>query len=308
MKAIRLHESGAADKLIYEDAPKPEINESQVLVKVYASSVNQIDWKKAQGLVGSLPEFPWIPGMDFAGTVESVGDNVTSFKEGDVVFGCANGGTYAEYVAADPAQIVMKPFNLSYVDAAAAAFVAQTAWQAVNDYGLLVKGQRVLIHGAAGAVGAFAVQFARQIGAEVYASAGGSDREFVMSLGADRFIDYRKDDFTKIATGMDLVIDTVGGETNRLSYGVLNASGRLVMLTMPVDKELADKYFVKAVYMGVKPSAENLKKIAALLENNQVKVDIAAVFWLRDACKAWMYVLEPDLSKKMHGKVVLQVL
>lgn len=308
MKAIRLHESGAADKLIYEEVLKPAIDDKQVLVKVHASSVNQIDWKKAQGLVGSLPEFPWIPGMDFAGVVEEVGSKVTSFKAGDLVFGCGNGGAYAEYVVADPDQIVQKPFNLSYVDAAAAAFVAQTAWQAVNDYGLLVKGQRVLIHGAAGAVGAFAVQFARDIGAEVYASASGSDSEFVMSLGADQFIDYHKEDFTKVATGMDLVIDTVGGETNRLSYGVLNPSGRLVMLTMPVDKELAEKHFVNAVYMGVKPSAKNLEKIVVLLEENRVKVDIAAVFWLRDACKAWRHVLEPDLSKKMHGKVVLQVL
>lgn len=130
-----------------------------------------------------------------------------------MVFGCTDGGAYAEYVEADPAQLVVKPMEFSYVDAAAAAYVSQTAWQALYRHGRLGKGQRVLIHGAAGAVGAFAVQFARYTEAEVYATAAGRDRDFVLSLGADVFIDYRTEDFAAVARDMDLVIDLVGGDT-----------------------------------------------------------------------------------------------
>ena len=163
MKAIVMHGPGLADELFYESAPKPTPGVGRVLVKVHAASVNQIDWKRASGRAGGplTPAFPWIPGMDFAGTVEAVGDGAEGFEAGDMVFGCTDGGAYAEYVEADPAQLVVKPMEFSYVDAAAAAYVSQTAWQALYRHGRLGKGQHVLIHGAAGAVGAFAVQFAR---------------------------------------------------------------------------------------------------------------------------------------------------
>lgn len=306
MKVITLHEPGLADKLVYEGAPKPYIADNQVLVKVYDASVNHIDWKKATGKVGSLPDFPWIPGMDFAGQVERVGADVEDFAPGDEVMGCVNGGSYAEYIAADTKQIVLKPSELSYVDAAAASFVAQVAWQAVNDHGKLMKGQRILIQGAAGAVGAYAVQFAKLLGADVYVTASTDDRNFLEALGADVFIDYRRDNFVKIARDMDLVIDTVGGETGLKSYDAVKHSGRLVSLTMPVDKELAAKRTITAVYMGVKTNAEDLRLIAKLLEERRIKVDVAAVFWLRDACKAWNYQLNPDADRR-HGKVVLQI-
>lgn len=298
-----------ADELMYEDVPKPSIDDGQVLVKIYAASVNHIDWKMVTGKSSSFgaPEYPWIPGMDFAGQIERVGASVEGFNVGDPVFGCTRGGAYAEYIAADPGQIVLKPLDISYVDAAAAAFVSQTAWQAVSEHGKLMRGQRVLIQGAAGAVGAFAVQFANLIGADIYATGAGRDKEFVTSLGANVFIDYHTEDFTKLAPDMDLVIDLVGGETGRRSYEVVKPSGRLVSLTMPVDERLAGERKITAIHMVVKPDGRDLRKIAALLEAHDLKVDIAAVFWLRAACNAWNYVLDPDSSNKMHGKVVLQV-
>lgn len=309
MKAIVMHGPGLADELFYESAPKPTPGVGRVLVKVHAASVNQIDWKRASGRAGGTltPAFPWIPGMDFAGTVEAVGDGAEGFEAGDMVFGCTDGGAYAEYVEADPAQLVVKPMEFSYVDAAAAAYVSQTAWQALYRHGRLGKGQRVLIHGAAGAVGAFAVQSARYTEAEVYATAAGRDRDFVLSLGADVFIDYRTEDFAAVARDMDLVIDLVGGDTLARSYGVVRPGGRLVTLVGKAEEELARECGIEAVSMGVEPNARDLARIAELVEGHHVTVDIAAVFWLRDACKAWNYVLDPNPGRRVHGKVVLQV-
>lgn len=309
MKAIVMPGPGLADQLFYEDVPKPSIEDGQALVKIYAASVNHIDWKLASGQSSAIrtPEFPWIPGMDFAGQIERLGTDVEGFNVGDPVFGCTLGGAYAEYIAADPGQIVLKPLDLSYTDAAGAAYVSQTAWQAVAEHGKLMRGQRVLIHGAAGGVGAFAVQFAALIGADIYATGEGRDREFVTGLGANVFIDYLTEDFVKMAPDMDLVIDLVGGQAGKRSYEVVKPSGRLVSLTMPVDERLAEERKITAIRMVVKPEARDLRKIAALMEEHDIKVDIAAVFWLRDACKAWNYLLDPDPDRKVHGKVVLQV-
>jgi NADPH:quinone reductase-like Zn-dependent oxidoreductase len=309
MKAIVMHGPGLADELFYEDVPKPVPGEGRVLVRIHAASVNQIDWKRVSGMAGGalVPEFPWVPGMDFAGTVEAVGEGVERFVAGDMVFGCSDGGTYAEYVEADPAQLVVKPMELSYVDAAAAAYVAQAAWQALYRHGRLEKGQRVLIHGASGAVGAFAVQFARATGAEVYAVAAGRDRDFVLSRGADVFVDYRTTDFAEVVPDMDLVIDPVGGDTLERSYGVVKPGGRLVTLTGEVDATAARERGIEAVAMRVEPDADDLAAIATLIGEHCAAADIAAVFWLRDACKAWNYVLDPDPDRRVHGKVILQV-
>lgn len=306
MKAIVLRDKGLADKLDYVDIPKPGIKDSQMLVRTFTSSVNQIDWKMGSGMMGEL-SYPWIPGMDFAGQVEAVGGKVKDFKKGDFVFGCSKGGTYAEFVVAEPGKTVIKPESVSFVEANAAAYVSQTAWQALFRHGKLKKGQRVLIHGAAGAVGAFAVQFARVKGAYIFATASGNDIGFVKSLGADVVIDYRSEDFTKIAKGLDLVIDLVGGESHKRSYPLIKKGGRLVTMVEPANGELAAKYGVTSENMVVKPSAADLRKIVVLMHEGKVKSDVAAVFWLKDSRDAWEYVLGKDPSKKVHGKVVLQV-
>lgn len=306
MKAIVLKDKGLADKLEYADMPRPEIKNNQIMVRVFTTSVNQIDWKMGSGRMGEL-SYPWVPGMDFGGEVEAVGSRVKDFKKGDYVIGCSRGGTYAEFIAAEPGKTVLKPESISFVDANAAAYVSQTAWQALFKHGKLKKGQRVLIHGAAGAVGAFAVQFARVKGAYIYATAAGEDAGFVKGLGADVVIDYRTEDFTKIAKNLDLVIDLVGGESHKRSYPLIKKGGRLVTMVEPANEELAVKYGVTAENMVVKPSAADLRKIVALMDEGKVKADVAAVFWLKDMIDAWEYVLGKDPSKKVHGKVVIQV-
>lgn len=308
MKAVRLLSEGLAEQLAYGDAAMPEIGDGQILVRVYYTSVNQIDWKRGSGTIGKSaePEFPWIPGNDFSGVVEKAGKEVKGFKAGDEVMGCTYGGTYAEFVAAEPGKTVLKPHNIGFRDAAAAAFVSQTAWQAVFTHGELQKGQRVLIHGAAGAVGAYAVQFAHLKGAYVFATATGRDSGFVKSMGADVVIDYLTQDFTGIAKDLDLVIDAVGGEALGRSYALVRPSGRLVTLVGAVDMELAAGHRITAVRMGVKPNAEDLAEIAPLLDAGKVKVDIAEEFPLSRMKEAWEYVLKKDPLKK-HGKVLIKV-
>ncbi|NDV81275.1 NADP-dependent oxidoreductase [Bacteroides sp. 51] len=308
MNSIRLHDSGSSEALRFEKAPIPEISTKQILVKVYATSVNHIDILKASGKLGEL-HFPWIPGHDFAGVVENVGEKVKGFKVGDKVYGNCNGGSYAEYLVADMNKTAKMPDNLSFVEASSVPHVAETAWQAVHTHGTLRAGQKVLIHGAAGAVGAYAVQFAHQIGAFVYATASGGDKDFVKSLGADVVIDYKKEDFTQIATELKLVIDLVGGETQRRSFPLLVKGGRLVSTVSPIPEDEAEKYFVMGTFMYIQQSAKELKVITRMINDGQIKTDVAAVYPLKEAAKAWDSMLGKDItaSTKPHGKFVLEV-
>lgn len=311
MKAIRLDNYGSAEQLVYGDLPLPSVNEGQVLVRIHAASVNQIDWKKASGAMNKILslKFPWIPGQDFSGTVEAVGASVTNFNKGDKVYGSCREGAYAEYVAADPGMLASKPSVLDHVKAAAVPHVAQTAWQGIFKYGNLKAGERVLIHGAAGAVGAYAVQFARLAGATVYATASGRDLEYVKSLGALVVIDYKTEDFTAIAKDMDLVLDLVGGDTQKKSYSILKPGGCLVSTVGQIMSEEAEKYTVRAIAMAVKPAADQLIEISRLVDAGDLLVDVASVYPLNDAADAWNEVLGKDKSKtKKHGKVVLKVL
>ena len=194
MKAIKLKEYGSAENLQLEETEMPSITDEQVLVKIYAASVNQFEIKIASGIMKELfpIEFPWIPGSDFAGVVEKVGKNVDSFKAGDEVYGNSGKfGAYAEYIAADTDKIAAKPAPLDFEQAASVPVVALTAYQGLFKHGKLQSGQTVLIHGAAGAVGAYAVQFAKNAGAKVIATSSAEDKNFVKSLGADQVIDYK---------------------------------------------------------------------------------------------------------------------
>lgn len=308
MNSIRLHDFGSSEALWYEKAPIPEISTKQILVKVYATSVNHIDFLKASGKLGEL-SFPWIPGHDFAGVVANVGEKVRGFKIGDRVYGNCNGGSYAEYLVADVNKVTKMPDNLSFVEASSVPHVAETAWQAVHTHGTLRAGQKVLIHGAAGAVGAYAVQFAHQIGAFVYATASDVDKDFVKSLGADVVIDYKKEDFMQIAKELKLVIDLVGGETQRRSFPLLVKGGRLVSTASPIPEDVAEKYFVMGTFMFIQQSAKELKVITRMINDGQIKTDVAAVYPLKEAAKAWDSMLGKDITAPAnpHGKFVLEV-
>ncbi len=312
MKAIRIHEYGLSDILRYEEAPVPEIKENQVLVKVYATSINHLDLLKASGTLKEKMklDFPWIPGHDFAGTIENAGFENTIFKKGDAVYGNCMGGSFAEYVAVDIDKVTYKPENLTFIEAASVPHVAETAWQAVHTHGQLKKGQRVLIHGAAGAVGAYVVQFARLVGAEIYTSASGKDEDLLKSLGANVTIDYHTTDFITVAHDMDLVLVFVGGDTQKRSYSILKKGGRLVSTTGPILEDEAKQHEVTGISMVIRQNATDLERISELLTTCDVKTDVAITYALADAAEGWKLLggEDPGNQQLTHGKIVLEVL
>jgi NADPH:quinone reductase-like Zn-dependent oxidoreductase len=233
MKAVRLLEYGGP--LVFTDVPTPTIARDEILVKVKSTAVNHLDLVEASGTVRQiLPiDLPWIPGHEFSGVVEQIGSDVTAFGPGDAVFG-TSGGAYAEYLAAKPTAIARKPSKLSFEEAASVPVAAQTAWQGIFTHGDLEKGQTILIHGGAGAVGAYAVQLASHAGATVMATASGDDEAYLNSIGASRVIDYRKEQFEKVLREkVDVVLDLIGGDTQTRSFLVLKEGGHLVAATQP---------------------------------------------------------------------------
>lgn len=311
MKAIVIHRPGGPEVLRFEDVPVPEMADGQLLIRVCAVSVNHLDMLMASpGSSGRFgTPFPWIPGFDFAGVVENAASGISVFRVGDKVFGNCPGGSYAEYVAVSPETVVRKPETLDFNAAASVPHVAETAWQAVHKHGRVKAGQKVLIHGAAGAVGAFAVQFARLAGARVHASVAGQDMDYVRGLGADVVIDYQTTDFTAVAKDMDLVIVLVGGNTQEISYSVLKRGGRLVSTTGPALRDMARAHGVTAVSMVIGQSGEDLARIAELIDAGKVRTDVAAVYALKDAMMGWELLAgtDPEVGSITRGKIVLEI-
>lgn len=310
MKAIQIYQYGSAEQLKYEDTTVPTISDNQLLIKVYATSANHLEIKKASGAMKErMPlSFPWIPGYDFAGIVEQTGKAVTTFKKGDKVYGNCNGGSYAEFLAADEEKTVLMPDNLSFNQASSVPHVAETAWQALYKHGQLKEGQTVLVHGGAGAVGAFAVQFARITGAKVLATAAGEDIEFVKSLGANEVIDFSKQDFSKTFSHVDLVLSLVGGDVEKNSYTIMNRGGRLVSTVGIAHQDIAEKMNVATVAMVIEQSAKDLSQITELINAGKVATDIGITYPLKEAITAWK-VLTGDKTIKhpSHGKIILEV-
>ena len=322
MKAIRLLEYGG--QLVFDDAPMPTIARDEILVKVKSTAVNHLDLVKASGVARQiLPiELPWIPGHEFSGVVELIGSDVAAWAAGDPVFGAnGTGAAYAEYLAVKPATIARKPSNVSFEEAASVPVAAQTAWQGIFTHGHLEKGQTILIHGGAGAVGAYAVQLASHAGATVIATASGDDEAYLQSIGASRVLDYRKTQFeTALQEKVDVVFDLVGGDTQKRSFLVLKEGGHLISATQPVSQEEAAKHRVSGEMMRLSPSADVLSRIAGLLEEGTIRPDVATVYALQDAAQAWKDVAGnlpgihgvspsgPESAKRRsHGKIVLRV-
>src|SRR6202040_3193143 len=214
MKAVRLQEYGG--QLEFSDVPTPTIARDEILLKVKCTAVNHLDLVKAAGTARQvLPiDLPWIPGHEFSGVVEQIGGDVAGYAPGDAVFGATSGmGSYAEYLAVKAAVIAKRPSNLSFEEAASVPVAAQTAWHGIFTHGHLEKGQTILIHGGAGAVGAYAVQLASHAGATVIATANGDDEAYLKSIGTSQVIDYRKAQFEKVLREkVDVVFDIVGGD------------------------------------------------------------------------------------------------
>ena len=308
MKAVRIHGYGGADVLRYEEAPRPQPGPGEVLVQVHAAGINPVDWKVREGYLDGLlhHRLPLIPGWDVSGVVAALGTGVTRFQVGDAVFSrpdLARDGSYAEYMVVREAEIAAKPKTLDHRHAAAVPLAGLTAWAALIDAAGLAAGQRVLIHGAAGGVGSFAVQLARWRGAEVVATSSERNRDYLRSLGAARVIDYRQVPFEEEVGRVDAVFDTIGGETQQRSWQVLERGGVLVSIVDPPDPAQAAAHGVRQAFVFIQPDAEILARLAQLIDGGQLRVFLEDVLPLSEARRAH------ELSQAGHvrGKLVLQV-
>jgi NADPH:quinone reductase-like Zn-dependent oxidoreductase len=308
MKAVEIHHYGGPEELKYEETNIPAIQPDDVLVRVYASGVNPVDWKIRQGGRRSDhdPALPRILGWDFSGVVEKVGNLVTAYHPGDEVYGrpdIARNGTYAEYVAVRAGEIARKPQSIDHKAASGVALAALTAWQGLFEHGQLQAGQRVLIHGSSGGVGTFAVQMAKWKGAYVIGTASGKNAGFVEELGADEVINYETTDFSTEVKDIDVVFDTQGGEVQEKSLTVLKPGG-IIVSTVGIKDEAAIKAkgLRSAAYMA-QSRTKDLQHIAELIDSGKVIPVISKILPLKDAAEAHR------IGEKGHirGKIVLQV-
>ena len=309
MKAIRLHGRGGPHHLVYEDAPQPRPGAEEVLVRVYATGViaNELKWDVTYQTKAGSPRALPIPGRDLSGVVEAVGHGVTEPAKGDEVYamldyGCD--GAEAEFTIAVPKELAPKPRTLDHVQAAAVPLTALTAWQGLFEHARLVAGQTVLIHGAAGGVGGFAVQLARWAGAQVIATASKRNRDFLCELGASAVIDYTTTRFEEVVQGVDFVFDTVGGDTLHRSWQVVKPGGVLASVVSPRPSFAeAQAYNVRPVWFVVQPNREQLVRIGALIDEGKVRPIIDTVLPLSQARQAY----EQGAKGHTRGKIVLRV-
>lgn len=309
MKAIRIHGRGGPDHLVYEDAPQPRPGPGQVLVRVYATGIiaNELKWDETYQTAAASPHTLPIPGRDLSGVVEEVGPSVTTLVKGSEVFGMlgyGRDGAEAEYTIALPNELAPKPSRLDHVQAAAVPLSALTAWQALFDQAHLAAGQTVLIHGGAGGVGVFAVQLAHWAGAQVIATASARNRDLLRELGANETIDYATTRFEEVVHGVDLVFDTVGGDTLQRSWQVIKPGGVLVSIASPPPSATSVKrHDVRFAWFVVEPNQEELNQIGTLIDAGQLRPIVDAVFPLAQARQAYEQVAKGHT----RGKVVLRV-
>ena len=304
MKAVRIHHFGDPSVLEVDEIDRAQPTGEQLLIHVKAASVNPVDYKIRKGGYPMVKEdkLPITLGRDVAGVVEKAAGG---FKVGDEVYAhldWADGG-YAEYAVVAPVGASAKPKSLDMIHAAAVPLAATTAWQGLFQHGHLRSGQKVLIHGASGGVGGFAVQFAKAAGAYVYATASGDGEKDVRDFGADEVIDYKTQKFEDIAKDVDLVFDLIGGETQERSFAVLKTGGALISTVQEPDKDKAAAKGLTAERYMAEPNADHLKRIGELIDSGKVKVVVAETFPLGEAAAAHRS-LEKDHPR---GKVVLEV-
>jgi NADPH:quinone reductase-like Zn-dependent oxidoreductase len=306
MKAVVIREFGSVDALRIEDLPTPEPAPDEVLVKVHAASINPVDYKIRSGNYPrvTVEQLPMVLGRDVAGTVERCGSGAAKFKPDDAVYALldSRNGGYAEFVLVKERDLVAKPAQAGFNEAAAVPLAAITAWQGLFDHGHLQSGQHVLIHGGAGGVGHFAIQCAKALGARVLTTVSKLDLEFARELGADQVID-AAGRFEDELSQVDLVFDLVGGPTQDRSWAVLKHGGTLVSTVSQPSEARAKAHSVHADHYFAQPSARELGEIGELLDAGRVRPHIAAVFRL-EAVAAAQRQLE---SHHNRGKIVLHV-
>jgi NADPH:quinone reductase-like Zn-dependent oxidoreductase len=301
IKAVRIAQYGGSDQLKYEAAPLPQLAPGQILAKVRYAGLNPIDWKLREGFMKQVApvNFPWTVGQDFAGEVAA--STADAFQIGERVFGFGN-GTYAEFTAAAATDIAPIPAKMDFDVAAALPTAGLTALQAVRDYVQPKPGTRVLIHGAAGSVGSFAVQIAKRWGAQVIGTATGEDVIYLRSLGHVHVIDYKQERFESVGQ-VDAVLDLVGGETAARSIAIVKKGGVIVSTIRGVDPELAAKSGIRGINMVVKRNAADLSELANLVESGDVKPRIGKTFPLAQAREAQ----DAAQQHQAKGKILLKV-
>ena len=310
MKAVRMHEYGSSDVLVFEDVDRPEPSADEVLVHVRAASASPVDWKMREGYLREWVDvpLPTVLGRDFSGDVAAIGANITAFVVGDAVFGSVgqlHRGAYANYIVVSLDEVVDKPTSISYETAASVPHSALAAWQSLIEAGGLAPGQTVLIHAAAGGVGSFAVQIAKAQGARVIGTASASNLEFLRTLGADEVIDYNVTRFEDVVSDVDVVLDSVGGDTQERSWQVIKPGGVMVSLMgfSPASMEAAGARGVRAEMVGQRPEPDHLRAIAALIDAGVIKPVVNSVLPISSIREA------QDKMKTGHtrGKIVMQM-
>ena len=307
MRAVRVHHFGDLDSLVVEDVPRPTPGEGEVLLRVKAAGVGPWDALVRSGRSVLPQPLPLTLGSDVSGLVEQVGAGAAQFQAGDPVFGATNArftGGYAEYAIAEATKLAKMPRRLGFIEAASVPVVACTAWQMVFDHGAVDAAKRVLVHGAAGNVGAYAVQLAKRVASEVIATAFPKDLEYVRALGADRVIDVKASRFEEELTDIDVVLDTIGGDTQDRSFAVLKPGGVLVSAVAPPDQQKAARHGVRALFFLVDVSSRRLEQLAALIDAGELSTRVGDVLSLADA-----RIAHEMLAGKPHkrGKIVLRV-
>lgn len=303
MKTVLIREYGSNDVVEVIDVLRPEPGAGEVLVKVHAAGVNPIDWKIRGGAGERMGmTLPIRLGSEVVGTIETCGADVSQFQKGDAVFGMVPSGAFSQYAVIKADYLVLKPKNLSFVDAAAIPLAGTTAWQALFDEAKLSAGQRLLITNSSGGVGSLAIQFAKARGAQVTAIASGRNETFVRDLGADHFIDYTRQAFEDIATDMDVVLDTMGGEVYHRALRTLKKGGKMItVVAFPQDE--AERYGVSAKRSFTVPNALSLREIARLVEAGKVTPHVDTVLPFADVRDA----LAISETGRTRGKIVLTV-
>ena len=313
MKAIFTNKAGGIENLLHIELPVPAILPNEVLVKVKAISINPVDVKtrESEGMLNGLfgDADPKIIGWDISGVITEIGSDVTAFKIGDEVFGMVNfpghGKGYAEYVAAPASQLALKPSNISHEEAAAATLAALTAWQALITNAKIKSGDRVLIHAAAGGVGHYAVQFAKQIGAFVIATGSLKNRDFILSLGANKFIDYETIKFEEVTVNVDFVFDTLGDDIYSRSLLTLRKGGLIISLHT-ISASQIEKTKLSGVIgyrIIVNSNGTDMQEIAKLLQRKKLISHISHLFPFHQMAEAHLQV-ETGRTK---GKVVVTI-
>jgi NADPH:quinone reductase-like Zn-dependent oxidoreductase len=299
MRAVLLRETGDPDVLRLEEVERPEPGEGEVLIAVRAASINPIDWKYRRGLAEK--QLPAVLGNDVSGTVEL--SRAADYAEGDEVFGISPSGGYAEFATAPAALIAKKPAGVTHEQAAAIPVAGMTAWQALFDRGGLGRGQTALIAGAAGGVGHLAVQFAKHAGARAIGTGSARNRDFVLGLGADEYVDYTAQDVTEAVHDVDLAFDTVGGETTQTLVATVRGGGVIVTIAGPPPQQEAAERGVRADLLIMSPDSVQLARIAELVAGGEVHVEIEQTFALAEVAKAH----ERSESGHVRGKLILTV-